>query len=62
LTGFEGDLEWGATLPDGEPRRSLDVSRAKRGFGFLAKTSLADALRHTIEWYRTYKMPLLRGN
>jgi GDP-L-fucose synthase len=62
LTGFEGELEWDATQPDGQPRRSLDVSRAKREFGFLAKTSLADGLRHTIEWSQTYKMPLLRGN
>jgi GDP-L-fucose synthase len=62
LTGFEGELEWDATQPDGQPRRSLDVSRAKREFGFLAKTSLADGLRHTIEWYQTYEMPLLRGN
>jgi GDP-L-fucose synthase len=62
LTGFEGELEWDATQPDGQPRRSLDVSRAKREFGFLAKTSLADGLRRTIEWYQTYKMPLLRGN
>jgi GDP-L-fucose synthase len=62
LTGFEGELEWDATQPDGQPRRSLDVSRAKRQFGFLAKTSLADGLRRTIEWYQTYEMPLLLGN
>jgi GDP-L-fucose synthase len=61
LTGFEGELKWDATQPDGNPERSLDVSRAKREFGFLAKTSLADGLRHTIEWYQTYKMLLLRG-
>jgi GDP-L-fucose synthase len=61
LTGFEGELKWDATQPDGQPRRSLDVSRAKREFGFLAKTSLADGLRRTIGWYQTYKMPLLRG-
>jgi len=62
LTGFEGELEWDATQPDGQPRRSLDVSRAKREFGFLAKTSLSDGLRRTIEWYQTHKMPLLREN
>jgi len=62
LTGFEGELEWDATQPDGQPRRSLDVSRAKREFGFIAKTSLADGLRRTIEWYQTYEMPLLLGN
>jgi GDP-L-fucose synthase len=62
LTGFEGELEWDATQPDGQPRRSLDVSRAKREFGFLAKTSLSDGLRRTIDWYQTHKMPLLREN
>ena len=52
LTGFEGELIWDATQPDGQPRRRLDVTRAEREFGFLAKTSLVDGLRHTIEWYR----------
>jgi GDP-L-fucose synthase len=57
LTGFEGELIWDATQPDGQPRRRLDVSRAKREFGFLAQTSLVDGLRHTIEWYRNYGTP-----
>jgi GDP-L-fucose synthase len=52
LTGFEGELIWDATQPDGQPRRRLDVIRAEREFGFLAQTSLADGLRHTIDWYR----------
>ena len=52
LTGFTGELIWDATRPDGQPRRRLDVSRAKREFGFIAKTSLVDGLRHTIEWYQ----------
>ena len=51
LTGFEGDLIWDATQPDGQPRRRLDVARAEREFGFLAKTSLVDGLRQTIKWY-----------
>jgi GDP-L-fucose synthase len=51
LTGFEGELIWDATQPDGQPRRRLDVARAEREFGFLAKTSLVDGLRQTIEWY-----------
>jgi GDP-L-fucose synthase len=53
LTGFEGELIWDATQPDGQPRRRLDVARAEREFGFLAKTSLVDGLRNTIEWYQT---------
>jgi len=58
LTGFEGELIWDATQPDGQPRRRLDVTRAEREFGFLAKTSLVDGLRHTIEWYRDCGTPL----
>jgi GDP-L-fucose synthase len=58
LTGFEGELIWDATQPDGQPRRRLDVTRAEREFGFLAKTSLVDGLRHTIEWYQTCETPL----
>ena len=52
LTGFEGELIWDRTHPDGQPRRRLDVSRAEREFGFLARTSLIDGLQHTIEWYQ----------
>ena len=55
LTGFEGELIWDATQPDGQPRRRLDVTRAEREFGFLAKTSLVDGLRNTIEWYQRYQ-------
>lgn len=58
LTGFEGELIWDATQPDGQPRRRLDVTRAEREFGFLAKTSLVDGLRNTIEWYRNCGTPL----
>jgi GDP-L-fucose synthase len=52
LTGFEGELIWDRTHPDGQPRRRLDVTRAEREFGFLAKTSLVDGLRRTIDWYQ----------
>jgi GDP-L-fucose synthase len=52
LTGFEGELIWDTTQPDGQPRRRLDVTRAEREFGFLAKTSFVDGLRQTIEWYQ----------
>ena len=51
LTGFEGELRWDASKPDGQPRRALDTSRAKEGFGFEAKTSFEDGLRRTIAWY-----------
>lgn len=52
LTGFEGEIRWDATKPDGQPRRCLDTSRAKKLFGFTAKTSFDEGLKATIEWYR----------
>jgi len=58
MKGFEGELIWDRTRPDGQPRRRLDVTRAEREFGFLAKTSLVDGLRHTIEWYEKCGTPL----
>jgi len=52
LTGFAGEIRWDATKPDGQPRRSLDTSRAERSFGFRATTGFEEGLRRTIEWYR----------
>ncbi len=54
LTGFEGEITWDATRPDGQPRRSLDTSRAQQLFGFRAQTPLEEGLRRTIEWYRSH--------
>ncbi len=51
LTDFDGDIVWDASRPDGQPRRSLDTSRAAEEFGFRAATSFDDGLRATIEWY-----------
>ena len=51
LTGFEGKIEYDHTKPDGQPRRSLDTSKAERFFGFRAKTPLEDGLKKTIEAY-----------
>ena len=52
LTGFEGDIVWDRSKPDGQPRRCLDTSKAERRFGFRAKTPFEDGLRRTIEWHR----------
>ena len=52
LTGFKGKVIWDSTHPDGQPRRRLEVSRARQAFGFTAKTSLEVGLRKTIEWYK----------
>ncbi|MET1231307.1 MAG: GDP-L-fucose synthase, partial [Candidatus Limnocylindrales bacterium] len=48
LTGFEGEIRWDATKPDGQPRRALDTSRAREGFGFVAGTTFDDGLRRTV--------------
>lgn len=52
LTGYEGELRWDVTKPDGQPRRMLDTSRARERFGFAARTSLEEGLERTIAWYR----------
>lgn len=52
LAGFEGELRWDSSKPDGQPRRRVDTSKAKELFGFEAKVGLEDGLRRTIEWYR----------
>ena len=53
LTGFEGEIVWDTSKPDGQPRRCLDTSKAEREFGFRARTSFEDGLTQTVEWYRT---------
>jgi GDP-L-fucose synthase len=53
LTGFRGRLTFDPTKPDGQPRRSLDVRRARAAFGFSARTDFREGLVKTIEWYRT---------
>ena len=52
ITGFKGEIRWDSSKPDGQPRRRLDVLRAKEYFGFVAKTSFEEGLRETIKWYR----------
>jgi len=53
LCGFKGSLDWDPTKPDGQPRRSLDVSRAKKLLGWTAKTPFDEGLKRTIAWYRS---------
>ena len=50
--GYNGEIIWDATKPNGQPRRQLDTSRATREFGFRARTPFAEGLRRTVEWYR----------
>jgi GDP-L-fucose synthase len=55
MTGFEGELVWDTSKPNGQPRRALDVSRAERSFGFRAQMPFDEGLRRTIEWYQKTK-------
>jgi GDP-L-fucose synthase len=59
-TGFRGRLVFDATKPNGQPRRKIDVSRARRLFGFSAPTPFAEGLRRTHEWFRREVWPRLR--
>ncbi len=52
LTGFMGEIRWDTSKPNGQPRRCLDVTKAKERFGFTAKVSFEDGLRSTVEWYK----------
>jgi GDP-L-fucose synthase len=50
-TGYKGRVAWDASKPDGQPRRKLNVERARREFGFTAVIPFAEGLRRTVEWY-----------
>lgn len=56
-TGYTGGIRWDATQPNGQPRRRLDVSRARSLFGWRAKTTLAEGLGRTVDWYRATLRP-----
>ncbi|HAF48342.1 MAG TPA: GDP-fucose synthetase [Anaerolineaceae bacterium] len=55
MTGFEGDLVWDTSKPNGQPRRALDTSRAKEKFGFEARVDFDEGLQKTIEWYLEHR-------
>jgi len=50
-TGYDGEIVWDATRPNGQPRRRLDITRARRELGFAAPTSFDEGLRKTVEWF-----------
>jgi GDP-L-fucose synthase len=52
LTGFRGEIAWDTTMPNGQPRRRLDTTRAAELLGWKAATSLREGLEQTIAWYR----------
>ncbi|MES4787372.1 MAG: GDP-fucose synthetase [Nitrospiraceae bacterium] len=51
LTGFEGEIVWDTSKPNGQPRRKLETSKAEREFGFRAQTPFEEGLKRTVEWY-----------
>jgi len=52
LTGYKDSLIWDESKPNGQPRRALDVNRARNYFGFQAKMDFREGLKQTIDWYR----------
>ncbi len=52
LTGYTGRVVWDTSMPNGQPRRGLDTSRAEQYFGFKAHMPFEEGLRRTVEWYR----------
>ena len=54
LTGYEGEIAWDTSKPNGQPRRSVDATRARELLGFEAQTRLRDGLERTVAWYREH--------
>lgn len=59
--GFTGTLRWDPTMPDGQPRRRLDTTRAEERFGFSARVPLEAGLAETVAWYREHRPDLARA-
>jgi len=55
LVGFDGEIRWDTSKPDGQSRKCLDVSKAWKEFGFKAKTDFSKGLKKTIEWYKEWR-------
>ena len=53
VTGFDGRITWDTSMPNGQPRRALDASRARELFGWEARTALREGLEQTVAWYRS---------
>jgi GDP-L-fucose synthase len=51
LIGYSGDIGWDTSKPNGQPRRSLNVDRAQKAFGFKARTDFPTGLRKTVDWW-----------
>jgi len=58
LTRFAGRIKWDTSMPNGQPRRQLDTSRAQAAFGFRAEIGFEEGLRQTIDWYEATRSQL----
>lgn len=56
LTGYQGEIRWDTSQPDGQPRRCLDTTKARERFSFEAHTSFDDGLCQTIDWYESHRV------
>ena len=54
VVGFGGKVRWDTSMPNGQPRRSVDATRARELFGFEARTPLREGLERTVAWYREH--------
>jgi GDP-L-fucose synthase len=61
LTGFDGRIVFDHSMPNGQPRRSVDTARAERYFGFRATTDFHEGLQRTIAWYENFRQALPEG-
>jgi GDP-L-fucose synthase len=52
LVGFEGDITWDSSRPDGQPRRFYDMTKFQKALGYVPSTSLKEGLKKTIAWYK----------
>lgn len=59
ITGFDGEIKWDDSKPDGQPRRCLVVNKAESEFGFKARVNFEEGLKETIEWYKNNKSSIL---
>lgn len=61
ITGFEGNIEWDTSKPDGQMRRQLDISRAAEYFDWCAETDFETGLERTIEWYEQHRREIVEA-
>lgn len=54
VSGFDGEISWDSSMPNGQPRRLLDVSKAEELFGFRARVGLREGLERTVAWFRAH--------